>query len=79
MDEYFGLICTSISRDSMSHVNTTFSPNEVWTKLETLFSKQEEPLAYSLENELIGLNPSYFNSLQEYFTKFKSLIVPLKQ
>jgi hypothetical protein len=46
--------------------------------LEQLFGKQDELRAYSLENELIGLNPSNFDSLQEYFTKFKSLLVHLK-
>ena len=47
--------------------------------METLFGKQDELQAYSLENELIGLNPSDFNYLQDYFTKFKSLIVQLKE
>jgi hypothetical protein len=53
-------------------------PQRVWTKLEELFGKQDELRAYSLDNELIGLNPSNFDSLQEYFTKFKSLLVHLK-
>ena len=79
MDEAFGMICLSISRDLMFHVDTTSSPNEARTKLEQLFGKQDELRAYSLENKLIGLNPSDFNSLKEYFTKFKSLIVQLKE
>jgi hypothetical protein len=78
MNEAFGMICLSISRDFMFHVDTVSSPNGVWTKLGELFGKQDELRAYSLDNELIGLNPSNFDSLQEYFTKFKSLLVQLK-
>ena len=32
-----------------------------------------------IENELISLNPSRFESLQLYFTKFKALVLQLKQ
>jgi hypothetical protein len=78
MDEDFGLIFLSISRDLMFDVNTTSSPKEVWIKLEQLFGKQDELQAYSLENELISLNLSNFDSLQEYFKKFKSLLVHLE-
>ena len=34
---------------------------------------------HQLENDLITLNPSNFESLNEYFTKFKNLIYMLKQ
>ena len=34
---------------------------------------------HELENNLITLNPSNFDSLKEFFTKFKNLIYQLKQ
>ena len=34
---------------------------------------------HKIENELISLNPSRFESLQLYFTKFKALVLQLKQ
>ena len=34
---------------------------------------------HQLENELISLNPSNFESLNDFFTKFKNLIYQLKQ
>jgi hypothetical protein len=46
--------------------------------LEELFGKQDELRAYSLDSEIIGLNPSNFDYLQEYFTKFKSILAQLK-
>jgi hypothetical protein len=39
MDEAFGLICLSISREFMFHVDPASSPNGVWIKLEYLFGK----------------------------------------
>ena len=54
LDEAFGMICISISRDYMFHVDTASSPNRVWTKLEELFDKHDELQAYNLDNELIG-------------------------
>ena len=34
---------------------------------------------HSLENELVSLSPSNFDSLQVYFSKFKSRVLELKQ
>ena len=34
---------------------------------------------HQLENELISLNPSNFETLNEVYTKFKNLIYQLKQ
>ena len=34
---------------------------------------------HEIENELISLSPSSFKSLQLYFSKFKALVLQLKQ
>jgi len=78
MDESFGLICTSISRYLMFHIDTASTPNEVWKKLKDLFGQQDVLHVHHLENELIGLSPASFSSLQAFFTKFKSLLTQLK-
>ena len=55
------------------------SPNEVWEKLENLFGKTYEMRGHQIENELISLSPSSFESFQVYFSKFKALVLQLKQ
>ena len=78
-DEAYGLLCLSISRELLFHLDALKSPNEVWEKLEELFGKIGEMRGHQLENELISLSPSSFESLQLYFSKFKALILQLKQ
>ena len=50
------------------------TPKEIWDKLASLFDKQDEMGVHKLENDLITLNPFNFESLHEFFTKFKNLI-----
>ena len=66
-DEAYGLLCLSISRDLLFHLDGLTSPNEVWEKLVELFGKTDEMRGHQIENELISLNPSSFESLQLYF------------
>jgi len=69
-DEAYGLLCLSISRDLLFHLDGFPSPDEVWEKIETLFGKNDEMRGHQLENKLISLIPSTFKSLQVYFSKF---------
>ena len=69
------LLCLNISRDLIFHLDGLTSPNEVWEKLQTLFGKTDEMKEHSLENYLVSLSPSNFESLQVYFSKFKSLVL----
>ena len=73
-DEAYGLLCLSISRDLLFHLDSLTSPNEVWENLEYIFGKTDEMRGHQIENELISLSPSNFESLQLYFSKFKALI-----
>ena len=54
-------------------------PNQAWTKVESLFGVQDEITVHQLDNELLSLIPSSFNSIECFFTKFKSLVLFLKQ
>ena len=41
-DEAYGLLCLSISRDLLFHLDGLKSPNEVWEKLVEIFCKTDE-------------------------------------
>src|SRR5713226_10330863 len=78
-DEAYGLLCLSISRDFLFHLDGLTSPNEVWENITDLFGKTDEMRGHKIENELISLSPSRFESIQLYFSKFKALVLQLKQ
>ena len=79
LDEAFGFLCTHISQDLLFHLEGLETPKEAWEKLESLFGKQDELQGHILENELIALQPSSFETIQRFFTKFKSLALQCKQ
>ena len=74
-DEAYGLLCLSISRDLLFHLDGLTSLNEVWEKLVDIFGKIDEMRGHQIENELISLSPNSFESLQLYFSKFKALVL----
>ena len=39
LDEAYGLLCLSISRELLFHLDSLTSPKEVWEKLESLLAK----------------------------------------
>ena len=77
-DEAYGLLCLSISRDLLFHIDGLTSPDQVWEKISELFGKTDEMRGHQLENELISLSPSNFESMEQYFSKFKALVLQLK-
>ena len=79
LDEDFGYLCTHISRDLLFHLKGLRNPKESWEKLEVLFGKQYELRGHILENELIALHPSSFETIQQFFTKFKFLALQCRQ
>ena len=72
-DEAYGTLCLSISPNFLFHIESLDTPNEIWLKLETLFGTQDSMRGHMLENELISLSPGNFNTIQDFFTKLKSL------
>ena len=78
-DEAYVIFCLSSSRDLLFHLDSLKSPNEVWDNIEDIFGKTYEMRGHQIENELISLSPSSFKSLQLYFSKFKALVLQLKQ
>ena len=78
-DEAYGLLCLRISRDLLFLLDGLTSPNEFWENIEEIFGNIYDMRGHQLENELISLSPSSFKSLQLYFSKFKSLVLQLKE
>ena len=74
-DEAYGLLCLSISRDLLFHLDVLTSPNQVWENLEDIFENTDEMRGHQIKNELISLSPSSFESFQLYFSKFKALVL----
>ena len=55
------------------------TPKEIWDKLASLFDKQDDLRIYQLENEMNSLNPGKYKTMNDFFTKFKHLVLHLKQ
>src|SRR5712692_3169583 len=52
-DEAYGLLCLSISRDLLFHVDGLTSPNEVWENIVDIFGKTDEMRGHQIDNEMI--------------------------
>ena len=79
IDEAYGFLCLSISREILFHIYSWKTQNEFWVKLESLFGKIDKLRGHHLENELISLSPMHFETIQEFFMILKSLVLYLKQ
>jgi hypothetical protein len=78
MDEALGLICMSIFPELLFHIEYCTTSNEVWTTLEGLYGKHDEMRGHMLEIDLKSLCLSIFENIQDFFTKFKYLLLQLK-
>ena len=74
LNEAHGHLLSLVSRDLRFHIQELKTPKKVWDNISSLFDKKDEMRIHQLENDLITLNPSNFESLNEFFTKFKNLI-----
>ena len=79
LDEAFGYMCIHISRELLFHLDGLKTLKEVWDKLEYLFGKQDELRGHIPENELTALHPNNLETIQHFFSKFKSLVMQCKQ
>ena len=78
MDKALGTICSLISPDLLFHISSHKTPNEAWTKLKGIFGKQDEMKGHMLEVDMLTLDPKIFKNIQDFFTKFKDLLLQLK-
>ena len=78
LDEAFGKLCLIISRDLLFYVDSICTTNEFWLNLESLFWKNDEMRSHHLENELTSPSLAHYETIQDFFTKFKALVLQLK-
>ena len=78
-DEAFGFLCLSISKDLLFHLLRLKTPKYIWDQLESLYGKQDDLRVYQVENELMSLQPGNFETLNDFFTKFKHIVLLLQQ
>ena len=52
LDEAYGFLFFSISKDILFHIQGLKTPKEIWDHLATLFDKKYDLRIYKLENEL---------------------------
>ena len=50
-DEAYGLLCLSISRDLLFHIDGLTSPNEVWENIVEIFGKTYEMRRHQIKND----------------------------
>ena len=75
MEEAYGALCMNISPDFLFHISSCKTPNEVWTTMKGLFGKQDEMKCHMLEVEMLSLDPRSFDNIQDFFTRYKDLLM----
>ena len=74
-DEAYGFLCLSISKHILFHISGLKTLKYIWDHVASFFDKQDDLWIYHLENDLISLNPGNFETMNEYFIKFKHLVL----
>ena len=64
-----GTLFKHISDPVKYHVRKLTSPTEVWDKLKTLYGTVDEDMAYTIEANLLKLDPKSFDSIKDYLTQ----------
>ena len=64
LDEAYGFLCLSISRELLFHLDSLTSPKDVWEKLESLFGKTDELHGHQLEPNALSHNPKLLHQVQ---------------
>ena len=75
LDETFGMLCLNTSRELLFHIEILGTLNGFWVNFESLFEKTDEMRGHQLENELISLSPSHYDTIEDMFTNFKELAI----
>ena len=74
----YGALCMNISPEFLFHISSCKNPNEFLTIMKGLFGKQYEMKGHILEVELLSLDPRSFDNIQDFFTRYKDLMLQLK-
>ena len=69
-NEALGILCMYFSPDFLFHIKSSETPNSMCKTLDGMFGQKDEMRVHELDKKLIGLNPSDFENLQAFFSKF---------
>ena len=61
-----GILLKNISNPIKYHIRNITNPIEVWGKLEALYGTVDEGMAYTIEDNLLKLDPSNFYTIKDY-------------
>ena len=64
-----GTLIKNISDPIKYHIRNLDNPIEVWNKLEALYGIVDEDMAYTIEENLLKLDPRNFDTIKDYLTK----------
>ena len=68
-------MCIHISRELLFHIDGLENWKELCEKIGSLFGKKDELMGHILQNDIKELQPNNFKTIQQFFSKFKSLIM----
>jgi hypothetical protein len=63
MDDSYDLLYVSMSHELLFHIEACTKPNDIFTKLEDLFVKQDEMRGHMLKVELNSLDKRNFDNI----------------
>jgi hypothetical protein len=78
IDEAYEALCMHISLELLFHVSSFKTPNEIWTTMGGIFDEKYDMRGHMLEVELLALNLKRFENIQDFFTRYKDLLMQLK-
>jgi hypothetical protein len=65
----------SISPDLRFHLQGIDDPDEAWENIQFVFRKHKIIQAHQIENQILTLSPIEFSCIEDYLSKFKTLII----
>jgi len=75
MDEAYDLLFVYMSPNLLFHIEACTTPYAIWKNMENLFGKQDEMRGHMMKVELNSIDPRNFYDIQDFFTKFNSLLL----
>ena len=71
--------CASLFPETFSFILWIWRHRKKYGTNWNLYTESDDLRIYQLENELMSLQPSNFETLNDFFTKFKHIVLLLKQ
>ena len=78
IDETYRALFMNISPGLFFHISSCKTPNEVYNNMKRLFGKKYEMKGHILKVEMVSLDPRSFDNIQDFFTRYKDLLLQLK-